>query len=168
MHWLIKGLLRMQLYQIRAGKVQKNRSGFSGRFKGFRGKFAIPRLVFFLPLFLLEKQKKKWDCTCKFVEGYQPYARIKNMQNKAGTASDPSRPLPEIQLVWQIGAARGRSCKETGRLFGLRPDQRDAESPFVLPAPLRPSAASDRTRTTAYGPSGSGTSQKHCQRSLWH
>ena len=71
------------------------------------------------------------------------------------------------QLVWQIGAARGRSCKETGRLFGLRPDQRDAESPFVLPAPLRPSAASDRTRTTAYGPSGSGTSQKHCQRSLW-
>ena len=58
-----------------AGKIQENRSGFLGRFKGVRGEIRNPPgLVFFLPLFLLEKQKEKWDRTRKFAEEAQPSA----------------------------------------------------------------------------------------------
>ena len=47
---------------------QKNRSGFSGRFKGASGgNRNPPGLVFFLQLFLLEKQKKKLDGSRKFL-----------------------------------------------------------------------------------------------------
>ena len=43
-----------------AGKIQENQSGFLGRFKGAPGgNRNPPGLVFFLQLFLLEKQKKK-------------------------------------------------------------------------------------------------------------
>ena len=47
----------------------KNRSGFSGRFKGAPGggNRNPPGLVFFLQLFLLEKQKKKLDGSRKFL-----------------------------------------------------------------------------------------------------
>ena len=46
----------------------KNRSGFYGRFKGAPGgKSKSPGLVFFLQLFLLEKQKKKLDGSRKFL-----------------------------------------------------------------------------------------------------
>ena len=47
---------------------QKNRSGFSGRFKGAPGgNRTPPGFVFFLQLFLLEKQKKKLDGSRKFL-----------------------------------------------------------------------------------------------------
>ena len=48
-----------------AGKIQENRRGFLGRFKEVRREIEIPpgsfsfASVFFLSLFLLEKQKKK-------------------------------------------------------------------------------------------------------------
>ena len=46
----------------------KNRSGFYGRFKGAPGENRNPPgLVFFLQLFLLEKQKKKLDGSRKFL-----------------------------------------------------------------------------------------------------
>ena len=47
----------------------KNRSGFYGRFKGTPGgnRNPPPGLVFFLQLFLLEKQKKKLDGSRKFL-----------------------------------------------------------------------------------------------------
>ena len=46
----------------------KNRSGFSGRLKGAPGgNRNPPGLVFFLQLFLLEKQKKKLDGSRKFL-----------------------------------------------------------------------------------------------------
>ena len=46
----------------------KNRFGFSGRFKGAPGgPRNPPGLVFFLQLFLLEKQKKKLDGSRKFL-----------------------------------------------------------------------------------------------------
>ena len=47
---------------------QKNRSGFSGRFKGAPGgNRNPPGFVFFLQLFLLAKQKKKLDGSRKFL-----------------------------------------------------------------------------------------------------
>ena len=47
---------------------QKNRSGFSGRFKGAPGgNRNPPGIVFFLQLFLSEKQKKKLDGSRKFL-----------------------------------------------------------------------------------------------------
>ena len=58
-----------------AGKAQENRRGFSWSVQGsLRGNRNPLRLVFFLPLFLLEKQKKKWDRSRKFAEGFQPSA----------------------------------------------------------------------------------------------
>ena len=46
----------------------KNRSGFSGRFKGTPGgNRNPPGLVCYLQLFLLEKQKKKLDGSRKFL-----------------------------------------------------------------------------------------------------
>ena len=42
-----------------AGKIQENRDGFLGRFKGLRGESKSPGLVFFSQSFLLEKQKKR-------------------------------------------------------------------------------------------------------------
>ena len=51
-----------------AGKVQKNRRGFSGRFKGAPGgNRNPPGLVFFCQRFLLEKQKKMLNSSCKFL-----------------------------------------------------------------------------------------------------
>ena len=55
-----------------AGKIQENRSGFLGRFKGSGGNSQSPGLFFFCQRFLLEKQKKMLNCTCKSVEELQP------------------------------------------------------------------------------------------------
>ena len=104
------------------GKGPRKPKGFSWSVQGsLRGNRNPLRLVFFLPLFLLEKQKKKWDCTCKFVEGYQPYARIKNMQNKAGTASDPSRPLPEKTACLANRCGQGQKLQRNRAAFWTPP-----------------------------------------------
>ena len=67
-----KGIFSVNL-PVFVGKIQENRSGFLGRFKGVRGEIRNPPgLVFFLPLFLLEKQKKKWDSPRKSAEDFQP------------------------------------------------------------------------------------------------
>ena len=57
------------------GKGPRKPKGFSWSVQGsLRGNRNPLRLVFFLPLFLLEKQKKKWDRSRKFAEGFQPSA----------------------------------------------------------------------------------------------
>ena len=63
--WLISASLR--------GKDPRKSKRFSWSVQGsLRGNRNPLRLVFFLPLFLLEKQKKKWDRSRKFVGDYQP------------------------------------------------------------------------------------------------
>ena len=65
--WLISASLR--------GKDPRKSKRFSWSVQGsLRGNRNPLRLVFFLPLFLLEKQKKKWDRSRKFAEGFQPSA----------------------------------------------------------------------------------------------
>ena len=54
-----------------AGKIQENRSGFLGRFKGSGGNSQSPGLFFFCQRFLLEKQKKMLDRSRKFAEDFQ-------------------------------------------------------------------------------------------------
>ena len=55
------------------GKGPRKPKGFSWSVQGsLRGNRNPLRLVFFLPLFLLEKQKKKWDSSRKFVGEHQP------------------------------------------------------------------------------------------------
>ena len=57
------------------GKAPRKPKGFSWSVQGsLRGNRNPLRLVFFLPLFLLEKQKEKWDRTRKFAEEAQPSA----------------------------------------------------------------------------------------------
>ena len=55
------------------GKDPRKPKRFSWSVQGsLRGNRNPLRLVFFLPLFLLEKQKKKWDSSRKFVGEHQP------------------------------------------------------------------------------------------------
>ena len=59
--------------QFAREKSRKTEAVFLGASRGLRGEIRNPPgLVFFLPLFLLEKQKKKWDRSRKSVEGLQP------------------------------------------------------------------------------------------------
>ena len=70
-----KGIFYAYLSNPR-GKDPRKPKRFSWSVQGsLRGNRNPLRLVFFLPLFLLEKQKKKWVGSCKFAEEPQPYSR---------------------------------------------------------------------------------------------
>ena len=63
----------MHIFQSSQERSKKTEAVFLGALRGFGGgNSQSPGLFFFLPLFLLEKQKKKWDSPRKSAEDFQP------------------------------------------------------------------------------------------------
>ena len=63
----------MHIFQSSQERSRKTEAVFLGALRGFGGGIRNPPgLFFFLPLFLLEKQKKKWDSPRKSAEDFQP------------------------------------------------------------------------------------------------
>ena len=83
-----------------AGKIQENRGGFLGRFKGLRGEIEIPRARFLFPVFSFGEAKEK-------TEG-QPQIFKKNSYIDMCTI-DHQTPRIRIRLLPIAAACRSRS-----------------------------------------------------------
>ena len=60
----------LSCYKFRGKSPEKPKRFFWSVQGGPEGNRNPSGLVFFLPLFLLEKQKKKWSCSCKFLRRF--------------------------------------------------------------------------------------------------
>ena len=96
-------------------RSKKTEGVFLGALRGFRGEIRNPPgLVFFLSLFLLEKQKKKWNRTRKFAEDHQLSAVFPHTPKRLSPEEDVS--LLHTPVMLQLNYKRREPLDERGRM----------------------------------------------------